>query len=57
MEDGVFPTIYTEKKDGVQPEFNGKIFTSKRIGIGYINKNTLRRHRYQDRFTEETYRI
>lgn len=22
MEDGVFPTIYTEKKDGVQPEFD-----------------------------------
>ena len=21
-EDGVFPTIYTEKKDGVQPEFD-----------------------------------
>ena len=45
MEDGVFPTIYTEKKDGVQPEFNGKIFTSKKIGIGYTNKNTLRKHK------------
>lgn len=22
MEDGVFPTIYTEKKDGVQPEYD-----------------------------------
>lgn len=22
MEDGVFPTIYTEKKDGVKPEFD-----------------------------------
>lgn len=22
IEDGVFPTIYTEKKDGVQPEFD-----------------------------------
>lgn len=22
MEDGVFPTIYTEKNDGVQPEFD-----------------------------------
>lgn len=22
MEDGVFPTIYTEKKDGVRPEFD-----------------------------------
>lgn len=22
MEEGVFPTIYTEKKDGVQPEFD-----------------------------------
>ena len=22
LEDGVFPTIYTEKKDGVQPEFD-----------------------------------
>lgn len=22
VEDGVFPTIYTEKKDGVQPEFD-----------------------------------
>ena len=22
MEDGVFPTIHTEKKDGVQPEFD-----------------------------------
>lgn len=22
MENGVFPTIYTEKKDGVQPEFD-----------------------------------
>ena len=38
------------------PEFNGKIFTSKRIGISYINKNTLNRHRYQGEFTEETYR-
>lgn len=22
MEDGIFPTIYTEKKDGVQPEYD-----------------------------------
>lgn len=22
MEDGVFPTVYTEKKDGVRPEFD-----------------------------------
>ena len=22
MEDGVFPTIYTEKKDGVRPEYD-----------------------------------
>ena len=34
----------------------GKIFTSKKIGISYINKNTLRKHKYQDRFTEETYK-
>ena len=47
---------YITKRDEDNPEFNGKIFTSKRIGIGYINKNTLRRHRYQDKFTEETYR-
>ena len=47
---------YITKRDEGSPEFNGKIFTSKRIGIGYINKNTLRRHRYQDRFTEETYK-
>ena len=26
------------------------------IGIGYINKNTLKRHRYQAKFTEETYK-
>ena len=26
------------------------------IGSSYINKNTLDRHKYQDRFTEETYR-
>ena len=47
---------YITKRDEDNPEFNGKIFTSKRIGIGYINKNTLRRHRYQDRFTEETHK-
>ena len=47
---------YVTKRDESNPEFNGKIFTSKKIGINYINKNTLRRHRYQDRFTEETYR-
>ena len=28
-------------------KFNGKIFTSKKIGISYINKNTLKRHGYQ----------
>lgn len=47
---------YITKRDESNPEFNGKIFTSKRIGINYINKNTLKRHRYQDKFTEETYR-
>ena len=47
---------YITKRDEGSPEFNGKIFTSKKIGINYINKNTLKRHRYQDRFTEETYR-
>ena len=46
----------TGKRDEDNPEFNGKIFTSKGIGKDYINKNSLRRHRYQDRFTEETYR-
>ena len=40
-----------KKNDGKR-----KIFTSKKIGISYINKNTLKRHKYQDRFTEETYR-
>ena len=44
------------KRDEANPEFNGKIFTSKGIGADYIDKNSLRRHRYQDRFTEETYR-
>lgn len=29
---------YITKKDEDNPEFNGKIFTSKRIGINYINK-------------------
>lgn len=47
---------YITKRDEDNPEFNGKIFTSKGIGKDYINKNSLRRHRYQDRFTEETYR-
>ena len=47
---------YITKRDEDNPEFNGKIFSSKRIGIGYINKDTLRRHKYQDRFKEETYR-
>ena len=47
---------YVTKKDEDNPEFNGKIFTSKKIGASYINKNTLDRHKYQDRFTEETYR-
>ena len=45
----------TERDEG-NPEFHGKIFTSKGIGKDYINKNSLRRHKYQDRFTEETYR-
>ena len=35
---------YITKKDENNPEFNGKIFTSKKIGISYINQNTLRRH-------------
>ena len=47
---------YITKRDEDYPEFNGKIFTSKRIGIGYIDKNTLRKHRYQAKFTEETYK-
>nr|DAX07890.1 MAG TPA: Replication associated protein [Microviridae sp.] len=47
---------YITKKDENNPEFNGKIFTSKKIGISYISRNTLNRHRYQDKFTEETYR-
>lgn len=47
---------YVTKKDEDNPEFNGKIFASKGIGKDYINKNSLKRHRYQDRFTEETYR-
>ena len=29
---------YITKRDESNPEFDGKIFTSKRIGIGYINK-------------------
>lgn len=47
---------YVTKRDEANPEFNGKIFTSKGIGKEYINDNSLRRHRYQDRFTVETYR-
>lgn len=47
---------YVTKRDEANPEFDGKIFTSKKIGASYINKNTLRRHRYQDKFTEETYK-
>ena len=35
---------YITKRDESNPEFNGKIFTSKRIGVGYINKDTLREH-------------
>ena len=41
---------YVTKRDEVNPEFNGKIFTSKGIGAGYINKNSLNRHRYRVRF-------
>ena len=47
---------YITKRDEDNPEFDGKIFTSKKIGINYINENTRRRHKYQDKFTEETYR-
>ena len=47
---------YVTKRDEANPEFNGKVFTSKGIGKDYINKNSLNRHRYRDRFTEETYR-
>lgn len=47
---------YVTKRDEANPEFDGKIFTSKGIGKDYININSLDRHRYQDRFTEETYR-
>ena len=47
---------YITKEDENNPEFIGKIFTSKKIGISYIDKNSLNRHRYQDKFTEETYR-
>ena len=47
---------YVTKRDEANPEFNGKIFASKGIGKDYINKNSLRKHRYRDRFTEETYR-
>ena len=47
---------YITKRDEDNPEFNGKILTSKGIGKDYINKNSLRRHRYQGKFTEETYK-
>ena len=47
---------YVTKRDEANPEFNGKIFTSKGIGKEYIGENSFRRHRYQDRFTEETYK-
>ena len=47
---------YVTKRDEVNPEFNGKIFTSKGIGADYINKSSLIKHRYRDKFTEETYR-
>lgn len=47
---------YVTKRDETNPEFNGKIFTSKGIGKEYINKNSLKRHKYQGRFTEETYK-
>lgn len=47
---------YVTKRDEANPEFNGKIFTSKGIGVGYINKSSLIRHRYRDKFTEETYK-
>ena len=33
---------YITKRDEDNPEFNGKIFTSKKIGIDYINKDTLK---------------
>ena len=45
---------YITKRDKDNPEFNGKIFTSKRIGIGYINKDTLRKHKYQDKFRNKS---
>ena len=40
MEDGVFPTIYTEKKDGVLPEYD--IRTDRfEVAIDAIDKITL----------------
>ena len=52
MEDGVFPTIYTEKKDGVQPEFD--IRTDRfEIAIDAIDKiNQSAANRYRDWETE-----
>lgn len=42
MEDGVFPTIYTEKKDGVQPEYDIRTdrFEVAIDAIDKINKST-----------------
>lgn len=42
MEDGVFPTIYTEKKDGVMPEYDIRTdrFEVAIDAIDKINKST-----------------
>lgn len=42
MEDGVFPTIYTEKKDGVMPEYDIRTdrFEVALDAIDKINKST-----------------
>lgn len=42
MEDGVFPTIYTEKKDGVMPEYDIRTdrFEIALDAIDKINKST-----------------
>ena len=47
MEDGVFPIIYTEKKDGVQPEFDIRTdrFEVAINAIDKINQSTANPYR------------
>lgn len=50
-------TKYMMKKNEHDPNFIGKIFASKGIGSGYFKRADAKRNQYQEKKTNETYRL